>query len=29
MLWRLVDLFRKKGRWAEEVEHELSAEVNK
>ncbi len=28
MVWRLLDLFRKKGRWTEEVEHELSAEVN-
>jgi hypothetical protein len=28
MIWRLVDLFKKKGRWTEEVEHELSAEVN-
>ena len=28
MIWRLFDLFRKKGRWTEEVEHELSAEVN-
>ncbi|MEW6716962.1 MAG: hypothetical protein AB1345_05635 [Chloroflexota bacterium] len=27
MIWRLVDLFKKKGRWTEEVEHELSAEV--
>ena len=27
MIWRLFDLFRKKGRWTEEVDHELSAEV--
>ena len=27
MVWRLLDLFKKKGRWTEEVEHELSAEV--
>ncbi len=27
MLWRLFDLFKKKGRWTEETEHELSAEV--
>jgi hypothetical protein len=27
MVWRLVDLFKKKGRWAEEAGHELSAEV--
>jgi len=29
MIWRLLDLFKKKGRWTEEVEHELSKEVNK
>jgi hypothetical protein len=29
MVWRLLDLFRKKGRWTKEVEHELSAEVTK
>jgi hypothetical protein len=29
MVWRLFDLFKKKGRWAEEVEHELSTEVSK
>jgi hypothetical protein len=29
MVWRLFDLFKKKGRWAEEVEHELSTEVGK
>jgi hypothetical protein len=27
MIWRLADLFKKTGRWKEEVEHELSAEV--
>jgi len=27
MIWRLVDLFKKKGRWTEEVDHELSVEV--
>jgi hypothetical protein len=27
MLWRLIDLFKKKGRWTEEVQHELSQEV--
>ncbi len=27
MVWRLYDLFKKKGRWTEEVEHELSQEV--
>jgi hypothetical protein len=27
MIWRLIDLFKKKGRWTEEVEHELSVEV--
>jgi hypothetical protein len=27
MVWRLIDLFKKKGRWTEEVGHELSAEV--
>jgi hypothetical protein len=29
MVWRFIDLFKKKGRWAEEVEHELSTEVGK
>jgi hypothetical protein len=29
MVWRLLDLFKKKGRWTEETEQELSAEVNK
>jgi hypothetical protein len=28
MIWRLLDLFKKKGRWTEEGEHELSEEVN-
>ena len=27
LLWRLWDLFKKKGRWTEEAEHELHAEV--
>ncbi len=27
MIWRLSDLFKSKGRWAEEVTHELSQEV--
>jgi len=27
MVWRLLDLFRKKGRWTEEAGHELSVEV--
>jgi hypothetical protein len=27
MIWRLADLFKKKGRWTEETEQELSAEV--
>ena len=27
MIWRLFDLFRGKGRWAEEQNHELSQEV--
>jgi hypothetical protein len=27
LIWRLLDLFKKKGRWTEEVEQELSAEV--
>jgi hypothetical protein len=29
MAWRLLDLFKKKGHWTEEVVHELSEEVNK
>lgn len=27
LLWRLWDLFKRKGRWTEEAEHELHAEV--
>jgi hypothetical protein len=27
MIWRLTDLFKKKGRWTEEIAHELSEEV--
>lgn len=27
LLWRLWDLFKKKGKWTEEAEHELHAEV--
>ena len=29
MVWRLADLFRKKGRWTEEMSHELAEEVSK
>jgi hypothetical protein len=29
MVWRLVDLFKPKGRWTEEAAHELSEEVAK
>ncbi len=29
MVWRLTDLFKPKGRWTEEMTHELSQEVNK
>jgi hypothetical protein len=29
MVWRLSDLFRKKGRWAKEVDQELAQEVTK
>jgi len=29
LIWRLLDLFKKKGRWSEEVQHELSEEVTK
>ncbi len=29
MVWRLVDLFKPKGRWTEEMDHELSQEVAK
>ena len=28
MVWRLIDLFKNKGRWTEEQAHELSQEVN-
>ena len=28
MVWRLIDLFRNKGRWTEEQTHELAQEVN-
>ena len=28
MIWRLIDLFKNKGRWTEEVAHELAQEVN-
>jgi hypothetical protein len=27
LVWRLFDLFKKKGRWSEEYQHELSAEA--
>jgi hypothetical protein len=29
MVWRLIDLFKNKGCWTEEVNHELSQEVTK
>ncbi len=29
MIWRLFDLFKKKGRWSVEADHELSAEVSR
>ncbi len=29
MIWRLVDLFRKRGHWTEEIDQELSQEVSK
>jgi hypothetical protein len=29
MIWRLIDLFRSSGRWAEEMSHELSQEAAK
>lgn len=29
MIWRLIDLFKHKGRWMEELTHELAEEVNK
>ena len=28
MVWRMIDLFKNKGRWTEEVSHELAQEVN-
>jgi len=28
MVWRLTDLFKKKGRWSEEKDHDLAQEVN-
>jgi hypothetical protein len=27
MVWRLIDLFKSKGRWTEEIDHELAQEV--
>jgi len=29
MVWRLIDLFKPKGRWTEEIDHELAQEVMK
>jgi hypothetical protein len=29
MVWRLIDLFKPKGRWSEEQTHELAQEVMK
>jgi hypothetical protein len=29
MFWRLIDLFKPKGRWTEEIDHELAQEVMK
>ena len=29
MVWRLLDLFKPKGRWTEEANHELAQEVMK
>ena len=29
MVWRLTDLFKRNGRWTEELDHELSQEVVK
>ena len=29
MVWRLVDLFKKKGRWSQEKDQELAEEVAK
>jgi len=28
LVWRLIDLFKTKGRWSEEKSQELSQEVN-
>jgi hypothetical protein len=28
MVWRLIDLFKPRGRWTDEVSHELAQEVN-
>ena len=28
LVWRLIDLFRGKGRWTEEIDQELSQEVS-
>jgi len=27
MVWRLIDLFKPRGRWSEEIDHELAQEV--
>ena len=29
LLWRLIDLFKKKGRWSEEIDHEFLQEMSK
>jgi len=29
MVWRLIDLFKPKGRWTEEETHDLAQEVMK
>jgi len=29
LIYRLVDLFKNKGRWIEELDHELAREVDK
>jgi hypothetical protein len=29
LVWRLIDLFKSKGRWTEEVDHELAQEVQR
>jgi hypothetical protein len=29
MVWRLIDLFKPRGRWAEEIDHELAQDVNR